>query len=177
MSKWKRAGGAFSRSDTPRIGSWRRGLCPDAQRPSPRGGGASTKSWKHCFQDIFICVRRTQHHLRACTQHHLSFSSTSLSACGHKWTRLHFAQTDFPPRVLKNTENCAIISSERRCYNEKSISFFAFNCLNSYACFLSSELVWQSLWCSMVFYSRSRSCPVCRFVCDYDIQNIRVPEM
>ena len=29
----------------------------------------------------------------------------------------------------------------------------------------------------MVFYSRSRSCPVCRFVCDYDIQNIRMPEM
>ena len=28
-----------------------------------------------------------------------------------------------------------------------------------------------------VFYSRSRSCPVCRFVCDYDIQNIRMPEM
>ena len=27
--------------------------------------------------DFFICVRRTQHHLRACTQHHLSFSSTS----------------------------------------------------------------------------------------------------
>ena len=90
---------------------------------------------------------------------------------------LRFAQTEFPHRVLKNTEKRAIINSERRCYNEKSIFFFTFALLGSFAYFLSGQLVWKPFRCSVVFYSRSRSCPVCRFVCDYDIQNIRMPEM
>ena len=53
------------------------------QRRDSGTQGASKKSIAIAM-DFFICVRRTQHHLRACTQHHLSFSSTSLSACGHK---------------------------------------------------------------------------------------------
>ena len=39
---------------------------------------APAKKSKSKDLDFFICVRRTQHHLRACTQHHLSVSSTSL---------------------------------------------------------------------------------------------------
>ena len=53
---------------------------------------------------------------------------------------LRFAQTDFPrpflPRVLKNTENCAIINPERRYYNEKSI----FSSLNRLSGFIIAYL-------------------------------------
>ena len=44
--------------------------------------------------------------------------------------------------LLHSALNCAIIKSERRCYNEKSINFFIFTYLNSYALILSGELVW-----------------------------------
>ena len=36
----------------------------------------------------------------------------------------------------------AIMKSKRRCYSEKSINFFIFTYLNSYALILSGELVW-----------------------------------
>ena len=45
-------------------------------------------------------------------------------------------------RILKNAPKYVIIKSERRCYNEKSINFFIFTYLNSYALILSGELVW-----------------------------------
>ena len=45
-------------------------------------------------------------------------------------------------RILKNAPKYAIIKSERRYYNEKSINFFIFTYLNSYALILSGELVW-----------------------------------
>jgi len=48
--------------------------------------------------DFFICVRRTQHHLRACTQHHLSVSSTSLPPCAAQMNDVALCAND----VLRN---------------------------------------------------------------------------
>ena len=48
------------------------GRCSSSEHSGGRIPGGASKKSIAIAMDFFICVRRTQHHLRACTQHHLT---------------------------------------------------------------------------------------------------------
>ena len=59
-----------------------------------------------------------------------------------RWYSRQRRDSAFVTQNLASRSEMCYNKSERRCYNEKSINFFIFTYLNSYALILSGELVW-----------------------------------
>ena len=102
---------------------------------------------------------------------------TSLCAAGaiHHCALALYHYGEAITSLFTTTPKYAIINPERRCYNEKSIFFFAFALHGSFAYFLSGQLVWKPFRCSVVFYSCSGICSVYCFVSRYDFQDVCLP--
>ena len=89
-----------------------------------------------CPQDTtsFACLHATSFRRRRTQMNEVALRANDVlrNDVGLRPMMLRFAQTEFPPRVLKNTEKCAIIKSERRWSYEKkyfycgTLSFIGF---------------------------------------------------